>query len=229
VSDQSGATPRAPAEWEYAEHPDRSRILPVRVAEVLLELSDGRLDPIAFLKDTRAVHHRLFSELLTPGVPAHFAGHYRGESLRELKTFQVGVQANPKVGAPPDQVAVRLAGLSTFIERSIAVLDDFFSKSPGLPLSSKLLAVIPFAARVFSEFLLIHPFVNGNGHIARIILTAILLRYGFPLRTLSIEPGPGHLGDQTEMQEYYNSLLWDQGEPPDPKPLQRYILRHFSP
>lgn len=44
---------------------------------------------------------------------------------------------------------------------------------------------VELAAFAHKEFILIHPFVDGNGRVARLITNFILLHYGFPIITIA--------------------------------------------
>lgn len=68
----------------------------------------------------------------------------------------------------------------SFIHIRLSVLIDFFvfeiQTAPSNP-SDCLIFIIRLSAFFFSEFLLIHPFINGNGRTAGIILNIILRPY----------------------------------------------------
>jgi Fic family protein len=54
--------------------------------------------------------------------------------------------------------------------------------------TDEVLHVVGIACQVFDLFLQVHPYANGNGHVARFIMWALLGRYGFwPVRW-PIEP-----------------------------------------
>ena len=50
--------------------------------------------------------------------------------------------------------------------------------------------IVAFASRVFVAFLTTHPYANGNGHIARLIVWCIMGRYGYWPRRWTVEPRP---------------------------------------
>lgn len=54
------------------------------------------------------------------------------------------------------------------------------------------------AADMHERLVTIHPFVDGNGRTARMVMNLILLQHGFPVANISSEP--------SERQEYYDSL-----------------------
>lgn len=80
----------------------------------------------------------------------------------------------------------------------------------------RLVAAVALACQVFELVLRIHPYVNGNGHVARFVLLAILGRYGYWPRALTIDPRPGHPGYLAMIIAYRDG---------DPRPLEEFILR----
>lgn len=59
-----------------------------------------------------------------------------------------------------------------------------------------LLHPVEFASRLHGEFVKIHPFIDGNGRTARLIMNLELIRQGYPLTIIEI----------TDRLNYYNSL-----------------------
>jgi len=57
-----------------------------------------------------------------------------------------------------------------------------------LPREQKLAYAVIFACSIFVTFLQIHPYANGNGHAARLVVWAILGRYGYWPKSWPIEP-----------------------------------------
>jgi Fic family protein len=49
---------------------------------------------------------------------------------------------------------------------------------------------VALVSALFEQFLRIHPFANGNGHAARLLLIAMLGRSGYWLQRFRIEPRP---------------------------------------
>lgn len=76
--------------------------------------------------------------------------------------------------------------------------------------------VVALASRVFEALLRIHPYVNGNGHIARLIVWCILGRYGYwPLRW-TIDPRPTFPEYTVAIKEYRSG---------NPDMLERMIMQ----
>lgn len=212
-----GKTPRCP-EWKYESHPHARDVLRKESVSILNDLT-SRLDAKILVSDTRPVHRRLFSKLTLPNQP-YLAGHYRGENFECLKTRQVGIPSNPRVGLPPRQVGLELSKLNQVSQGAIGRLDTLHQRADSeITPDAKLTAVVAVVCRVFAQFLLIHPYVYGNGHVGRIVLIAILGRFGYwPIR-FSIEPRPfGTIYDDA-IRRYQ----WG-----DPNPLEMLIMSCVS-
>jgi Fic family protein len=83
-------------------------------------------------------------------------------------------------------VAFALAGINNAILAGLIALDSdtlFTAKE-------KLHYVVALASRAFVEFLTVHPYANGNGHAARLIVWSILGRYGYWPDRWTVEPRP---------------------------------------
>jgi len=177
--------PRDCPSFEYETHADRPNVLPTRVSEILVAASRGQINLQGEVLDTRHVHHRLFVGLTPPNCD-YYAGHYRGESFRCLRHYRVTVPADPRVGSPPAKVAFDMQELGKLVGVGFAALDN----GPPLTAQDRLRYLIVFICRIFEVFLRVHPYANGNGHAARMIVWFIFLRYGYWPRRWSVEPKP---------------------------------------
>ena len=54
----------------------------------------------------------------------------------------------------------------------------------------KLYTAVVVACRAHAWFVHIHPYANGNGHMGRLLVVAILGRYGYWLQKWTIDPNP---------------------------------------
>jgi fido (protein-threonine AMPylation protein) len=177
-------------DWEYERIPDYRRTLAPRVGHRALALRSGQRDTMDCASDTRP-DHRVLYEGLTPYACSYFAGNYRGSNHRCLKRYEVGVPGDPRVGFPPSQVADTMDSFSQEIRAGLGGIDAA-AELPlvQLPEEDRLINLVRFACHVFEYFLRVHPYANGNGHSARLILWAILGRYGYWPTRFSIEPRP---------------------------------------
>ena len=199
--------------WEYESHPLRPE-LAATTAELLKGLRRSGATRAA-AKDTRPVHWRLFRRLTPPGV-AYYAGHYRGEEYRCLKTYEVTIPADARVGTPAARVLGSVSQLSAAIERLLAALDSGTAVPKAqLPEADRLLCVVAVASRVFVELLTIHPYANGNGHAARFCVWTILGRYGYWPNRWPIDPRPPDPPYSELIVRYRNG---------EREPLERFIM-----
>jgi Fic/DOC family len=157
-------------------------------------------------------HARLYAGCDVP--VAGYVGHLRGDSaVPELIDYEVGLGAQLKDGNPEkmglwarqvgDEIEAVLAGLGAVFVELDARLPT--GKSPTTP--DEILALISFAALAHGECLRVHPFANGNGRIARLMVAFICLRYGLPM-FLHIKPRP-------DSEDYIRASRDSMGRPPD--------------
>ena len=177
-------------DWEYKHDPHHTQILKAEAAKVLKAIHDGTLSIDAAVLDTRPIHQQLFCRLVHPTM-AYLAGHYRGENFKCLRFRPVGVAANPMVGSPPEVVGLHLKEFRKHVKATLRGLDALMELPDAkVRPKEKLKCLVAAACSLFSQFLLIHPYANGNGHIARIMLTWILARFGYWLSEFPIDPRP---------------------------------------
>lgn len=205
--------------WEYSGHPERQRLLD-EVSRLLTGLVQGTLDTLRTSSDTRGIHRLLF-ERLAPPDHTYYAGHYRGESFRCLREYEVQVPGDPTVGYPALQVWAAMLLLSRDIEVGVAALDGAHQVPLAhLPRADRLLFVVALACRVFVQFLRVHPYANGNGHAARFVIWALLGRYGYWPRRWPIEPRPPDPPYTSLIEEYRKG---------NTEPLERFVLTCIDP
>jgi Fic family protein len=72
----------------------------------------------------------------------------------------------------------------------ILALTAALDQNVALRAEDKARYVVTASCSVFVKFLTIHPYLNGNGHAARLIVWSLLLRYGYRPWRWTIEPGP---------------------------------------
>lgn len=208
----SPATATCP-EWKYENHPQHARVMALRVVEIISAISTDGTVLASTAIDTRAAHRKMFLELAPRGYE-YYAGHYRGENFPCLLSCFVTIQSDPRVGVAPQKVGYRMSRLSTNIRNSIAALD----REAPITTSQDLQRILAFLCRTFVNFLTIHPYVNGNGHAARMILWCIMMRYGFrPIWQIDVHPP----------DPPYSDLIarYRSGEN---APLERYVLQWLT-
>ena len=175
-------------DWHYSDQHGFREALRREHRELIQGLNEGLYDAETHGCDSRSVHSKMFLSL-TPTGHEYFAGNYRGADIRCLRDSRVGVGADPLVGWEPERVWEGMLALADGVRRGVAALDRF----PGgdeMQSSTRLVTVVQLAARVFQEFLTVHPYKDGNGHIGRFLVWLILMRYGYRPARWTIEPRP---------------------------------------
>jgi len=199
--------------WEYDDHPKSKIILPTKCTEWLVLLRSGALKPKELSCDTRAAHEYIFNEL-TPTECEYFAGHYRGEKYLCLEFCSVQIPSDPRVGTAPAAVMSTMEQLKETIESGMAVIDEAY-KVPNaqLPQWQKILYLVTFSTKILVEFLRIHPYANGNGHMARFIIFTLLAQHDIWPKKWPFEESP----------PYYD-LISDYRDG-NSQPLEDFILK----
>ena len=104
-----------------------------------------------------------------------FVGRFRGEpGVKVTRVWVGGIE-----GVPPADVARELKVFEQRLKRVVAALDKRYPANRELD-TDGLAAVLDLCAWAHSEWVCIHPFVNGNGRIARMWANFLLMRYGLP-------------------------------------------------
>lgn len=179
-----------PDNWEYADIAGHRGILKERCGSVLKRFSDATFSRSSLI-DTRPVHAELYNGLTPIGFPA-FAGHYRGNPICPcLSRYVVGVPNDERVGCPPAQVQYWMTKLSTEVESVLDALDAMMLlPASSLSAIERLKRVVAASSRFFELLLRIHPYANGNGHIARMFLVGLLRRYGYRIKGFPVFERP---------------------------------------
>ena len=92
------------------------------------------------------------------------------------------------LAAAPALVQNYMSQLAIRLVQGIAALD--YATQERISASARVLTVVQFACRVFELFLRIHPYANGNGHVARFVVWGVLGRYGYLPKGWPIDPRP---------------------------------------
>ena len=145
---------------------------------------------------------------------AHYVGQFRGPP----HLIGIGVRVGEHVGVSSAHVQRHLEGFITVLGNMLQQLDAAAPHIAELDLDG-FQAAVEVAAWAHSQWARIHPFVNGNGRIARVLANTILMRYGVrPALRLRPRPGDGYAdacaaamsgdwGDHLPMTAYLHELL----------------------
>lgn len=203
--------PACPTNWEYTNHPDADGLLVSRSISTLSIVRRANLAiKDALSKDTRLIHEPLFRGLSPEHFP-YFAGNYRGYAMRCLSDYEVGISTDKRVGHPAATVHLEMLEMSESIGRAQRELDLIWQASTKiLPRELKLLRTIELAAAIFVYWLEIHPFANGNGHMARFVMVCLFGRHNIYFKSnMAIHPRPAE-------PQYSNAIAaYRNGHPQD--------------
>lgn len=199
--------------WEYKDDSRHKDVLKTAYVGFLLRLAVGHIRAPDDVVDTRPTHRLFFQQLAPPRTP-YYAGNYRGANFRCLRCNGVKVEADRRVGYVPHivqdcirQLGVEIAGAIDSLDRSRSIVTAPVHVSNAVKLVCSLL----------NQFFLIHPYVNGNGHVGRALAWTILSRYSYRPKRLHINQSPS-----------YSHLLtaYRNGQT---EPLERFMLSCMAP
>jgi fido (protein-threonine AMPylation protein) len=121
--------------------------------------------------DLKEWHRKLFEKIVP--VP-YYAGHYRG-SDPSRPCLDTEVEVGPNQGTPPADVGREMSRFSAELEKAIKATDEYVDR--GASPVERLQAAAHLAAFAGGTVIRIHPFINGNGRIARFAMNFFLYRY----------------------------------------------------
>ena len=112
-------------------------------------------------------------------------------NLREVGLEYYDVEVGGLPGAPAERVAAELAVFDRTLAEQLDELDRTVRREhlDEDVTSDTITAAIILCAWAHGEWLRIHPFPNGNGRTARILVNGIALRYGLPA-FMRVRPRP---------------------------------------
>jgi hypothetical protein len=167
-------------QWNYKEHP----LFPDAVVKSLKDMFTKAYGDTQFVTKMVAapslIHRALFRDV-TQESNAQFAGGYRGSPDRCLSNMTVTFGG--QVGASPDSVSYQML---VFGQQARSYLRRLAKAEVDSTRRSILRATI--AARLFTDFIFVHPFADGNGHTARTMVAMIYLGDRVNLEGWPVEP-----------------------------------------
>lgn len=170
--------------WDYATHPSRADVSD-RCAWLWQRATTSPRTFDRFGYDTRKGHALIFRGL-APDDCQCIVGNYRGTSgCAALTASHVGVGADPRVGVPPQWVAL---SIKVFEQRCDEVCSAFQANTEAP--ERRLVAFATLLAELLTTFLGVHPYANGNGHAARLLVCVLMTRHGFQPKTWPIDDRP---------------------------------------
>lgn len=191
--------------WEYSGIDGVKTVLLARAQSILQAIRGAdSLGLEALAKDTRKAHKFCFANL-TPSQCPYYAGNYRGQNYLCLRDYGVVIKADPRVGHAAETVPIEMQEFASSIDEMFRQLNLMWPANEKLfPKEWKIYRAVELAAAAFVYFLEIHPYANGNGHMARMLLIAILARFELHLARWPIEPRPPDPPYSDLIKEYRN-------------------------
>ncbi len=113
--------------------------------------------------DLRQIHH-----LVLKGINDEEAGSYR--------KVPVEISGSDYTPPRPESIPIEMAALSSWLA-DVSIAGDDYATLKGLLV----------AAAAHTWFVTTHPFIDGNGRVARLLMNLLLMRYGFPIGIITKE------------------------------------------
>jgi fido (protein-threonine AMPylation protein) len=166
-----GSRSGQPLKWTPHELATYDSILEMACATEFRRLAGASSqERLKFICDTREVHARLYAPL-APAEHPEYAGTYRGTAGTTLEGRRSGVLREDdgtfQEFAAPEKVATLLK-----------MVGDQAKKVFDLPSNTSGNIVLAEIVRLFYFFGLVHPYLDGNGHVQRLIFAACVMERG---------------------------------------------------
>ena len=167
--------------------PGLRKSLPAALAGLAAELDiASEEERLRALCDTRGLHRRLFGPLL-PEALQHAAGTYRGTSGTPLEHLERAVFITRQAPGLRSQHQCTASGE---VGAAMQALADRIARLWHGPAPDRDQAYSDLA-EVTHGFLAVHPYMDGNGHVYRLILPVLGQRLGLQARSdWTLHPRP---------------------------------------
>ena len=195
--------------WNYQSH----SAYPTAMKQAINNLFSSALNQPDFVRNNCSypsrIHKKLF-ESLTDSNNTHLAGNYRGSVLDCL--VDANVVFGSLSGVPAMFVLQRMERYTQFAKTNFTRLKTSYQSTDRGRF--QLLCAIA-TSTMFHEMITIHPFVDGNGHVARAIVALTWLAFGYAVGGWVIDPRPTSFPYLDFLKE------WDNG---NRDPLIQHML-----
>ena len=208
----------------WPEHPDDTAVISGNLARLDAEIqaAKGHREPFT-LDLVRTWHTNIHAGCTHVPVP-EYVGNFRGSSGPYLDTADVGFGRDQTgqvrfLGTPPADVTAAVAKVAVDVQTTLDRFDELIlDEASATP--SRLNDLVVEIAKHYVEWIRIHPFADGNGRTARVLVNWILARYWQPL----VLPGrPVH--DRSGLVQATAPAL---STPPDYRAITRFLRKRLT-
>lgn len=167
------------------ENPADTAVINANVAQLDATIAATPGSREAFTIDLFREWHRAIHAGVQHVPRPEYIGGFRGEGSVHLRNYGVEFGMNRATtgrfdGAPPLTVASHLASFESQMIAALARWDAIMPTLADVSLS-RLNTVIEDVAALYATWIRIHPFADGNGRTARVLMNWVMVRYGQPL------------------------------------------------
>ena len=136
---------------------------------------------LGLICDTRPLHHTLFGGF-APAIWPDAAGTYRGTPNTSVASAPRAVFLARKVpGVRSRDLCLPAADVAEAMKKFSHLLRDLWESRPGYDIPYRDAAYLALSEAT-AQFFNIHPYMDGNGHIWRLVLPLLGNRLGLSLR-----------------------------------------------
>lgn len=197
--------------WSDDDPADATRILANIGVVAILAHDLGVARATLTEADLQDWHRRIYDGCNVPS--ADYVGRFRGEPAPDVVDYEVGIgPIQPdgmrlRVGVWASDVSAATATFFASLNTALTILDTAIASGARPTTADHLDEVVGVAAEAHGEWVRIHPFVNGNGRTARLLVAHIAIRYGLPV-FVDLKPRPHDVA-------YARVAATSMGRPPD--------------
>lgn len=168
------------ADWVYDTHPAADFLVGARCAVLAKLIAAKPANFARFGFSTLRAHAFLFKHM-APVTCLCLLGRYRGDrSCPQLAEHSVGVSHDRRVGVAPKIVAVDMRNFESQCRELVDEHGKFLRATASQRGDAVALAhFVELLAILFARFLTIHPYADGNGHMARLLIYVVAVRLGY--------------------------------------------------
>lgn len=164
---------------EWIEHPFDTPIIAANVAILNKQISESTGHREVFdLALPTSWHRFLHNGCLMVPQPTEYIGWYRGTGT--ICIHEYCVNFGEFRGVAPAKVPYELAQFNIEFSSDLEDLDLRIKKEEDAT-TSRINILISKVARAYTEWIRIHPFADGNGRTARVLVDWTMARYWQPL------------------------------------------------